>query len=179
MAIHFNPRTPPAPRDSSMLMAFPLRALQSLRAVLRLPAIQRRLYLRALATVVVIRMALTLLPSRLIIRGVARLSSDRPGARTKGLDPRMIAQAVERVSLRVPGATCLTQALAAHMMLHTHGHRSSLCLGVARTEQGDFRAHAWLESQGRIVIGADGVAKLTRLPNLPANSRFLPRQEPT
>jgi hypothetical protein len=160
-------------------MASPARTLRSFRSVLRLPAIQRRLHVRALATVVVIRAALTLLPSRLIIRGVARLSSDRPGARTKGLDPRMITRAVERVSLRVPGATCLTQALAAHMLLWSHGHRSSLCLGVARTEQGDFRAHAWLESQGRIVIGADGVAKLTRLPALPASPRFVPRQDPT
>ena len=179
MALLINPRLRPTPRHTTPLMAFPARAVRSFQSVLRLPANQRRLYLRAFVTVAAIRAALTLLPSRLIIRAVARLSRERHGARTKGLDPRIIAQAVERVSLRIPGATCLTQALAAHMLLWRHGYPSKLCLGVARTDVGDFRAHAWLESQGRIIIGADGVAKLTRLPNLPSSARFIPRQDPS
>ncbi len=158
------------------MMVFPARIVHSLTSVLRLPAEERLLLLRALATVAMIRTGLLVLPSRLIIRTVVRVSSARPGVR-RSLDPRRIAHAVERVSVRIPGATCLTQALAAHMLLWRHGHQSKLCLGVARTEVGDFRAHAWLESQGRIVIGADGVAKLTRLPDLPRNPRFLPTQD--
>ena len=123
-----------------------------------------RILYGAFVAVTVTRAALTLLPSRVVIRAVARLSGGRPGPRTKGLDARGIISAVQRVSLRVAGATCLTQALAAHVLLWKHGHRSNLCSGVARIDQGDYRAHAWLESQGRIIIGDDGVAKLTRLP---------------
>ena len=151
---------------------------KSLRSFLALPATDRRLLYGAFVVVAATRAALALLPARLIIRAVARISSGRPGPRTKGLDARRLTWAVERVSLRVPGATCLTQALSAHMLLWKHGHPSHLCLGVARTEQGDFRAHPWLEAQGRIVIGADGVAKLTRLPDIPRNSRFTPSQAP-
>jgi hypothetical protein len=158
-------------------MASPARTIKSLRSLAALPAQDRRLFVSALGLVAATRLGLTILPSRVIIRAVARMSRARPGARTKGLDPRRITWTVERVAVRIPGATCLTQALAAHMLLWRHGHRSQLCLGVARTEQGDFRAHAWLESQGRIVIGADGVAKLTRLPELLRNPRFTASQD--
>ena len=141
--------------------------------------------LSAIAVVSATRLALTLLPSRVIIRMTARLSnaaqeapitSIRPRARE--LDARLIVRMVERAAVRIPGASCLTQALAAHLLLRKHGHPSRLCLGVARTEGKKFRAHAWLESQGRIVIGADGVAALTRLPALPRNPRFAASQDP-
>ena len=179
MEIRVRPRPPSAVAGTAgRMMTFRAPAIRPFKSLVRLPAQERRLYLRALATVAGIRVALTVLPSRLIIRAVVRLSSARPGVR-RSLDPRGIARAVERVSRHVPGATCLTQALAAHLLLWKHGHASRLCLGVARTDVGDFRAHAWLESQGRIVIGADGVAKLTRLPDLPRNSRFMPRQDVT
>jgi hypothetical protein len=150
----------------------------SLRTFETLSVTDRRLLFNAFVVVAMTRLALTLLPSRLIIRAAVRISSARPGVRTRGLDARRITWAVERVSLRIPGATCLTQALSAHMLLWRHGHPSRICLGVARTEQGDFRAHAWLESQGRIIIGADGVATLTRLPELFRNSRFTASQDP-
>ena len=173
-------------RVGSVPMVTPRRVTTVLKTFLAMPAPERRLLVSALGVVTATRLALTILPSRVIIRAVARLSGKRPATslttvrprqRATGLDPRRITWAVERVSLRVPGATCLTQALSAHTLLSRHGHPSRICLGVARSESGDFRAHAWLESQGRIVIGADGVAKLTRLPDLPRNPRFLPSQD--
>jgi hypothetical protein len=157
-----------------------------MRSFTALPGRERRLMLTTFVVVAATRAALAILPSRVIIRAVARISRARrdarivtlrPAPRIKELEARRITWAVETVSLRIPGATCLTQALSAHMLLWTHGHPSKLCLGVARSDKGDFRAHAWLESQGRIIIGADGVAKLTRLPELPRNPRFLPSQD--
>lgn len=140
--------------------------------------------LSAFAVVAATRLALTLLPSRVIIRTVARISNAGDGAplasirpRPKQLDPRRIVWAVERAAVRIPGASCLTQALAAHVLLRKHAHPSRLCLGVARTAGKKLRAHAWLESQGRIIIGADGVAALTRLPALPRNPRFAASQD--
>ena len=65
-----------------------------------------------------------------------------------------VAWAVEMASWRMPGAkSCLTQALAAQVLLGRRGYPTLLHIGVAKGEQGRFRAHAWLESKGKVVIG--------------------------
>ena len=56
-------------------------------------------------------------------------------------------------SRRVPKATCLTQAIALRTLLARDGKESELRIGVAKAEDGRLEAHAWLESDGRIVIG--------------------------
>jgi hypothetical protein len=53
----------------------------------------------------------------------------------------------------VPGATCLTQAFAAQLLLARAGYRSQMRIGVAKDEQGQFIAHAWLISNDRVVVG--------------------------
>jgi hypothetical protein len=53
----------------------------------------------------------------------------------------------------VPHATCLTQALAAQTLLRFRGDWAKLCLGVARGDFGEFKAHAWLEADGKVIIG--------------------------
>jgi hypothetical protein len=39
------------------------------------------------------------------------------------------------------------------MLLARIGQPAALRIGVARSEEGRFQAHAWVESQGRIVVG--------------------------
>jgi hypothetical protein len=51
----------------------------------------------------------------------------------------------------VPRATCLTQALAAQVLLMRAGIESRIVLGVRN--ENDFQAHAWVESQGSILLG--------------------------
>jgi len=69
------------------------------------------------------------------------------------LIPARIARAVEVASHLVPRSTCLTKALAAHVLLRRVGHEGVLHIGVARDEAGKFEAHAWLECQGKVIIG--------------------------
>lgn len=126
------------------------------------------LFAAALPTVVAVRLALWVLPSRTILRIVRRLALARHAEATRPRVPvSLIVWAVEAASRRVPGATCLTQALAAKLLLRCFGQRAQLCLGVARTSGGTFRAHAWLERNGRPVLGGAGVQSLVRLPQLP------------
>jgi len=66
---------------------------------------------------------------------------------------RQVAWAVEAASRRIPGATCLTQGMATQVILGRLGQRSELRLGVTRKPDGQLEAHAWVESQGRIVSG--------------------------
>lgn len=67
------------------------------------------------------------------------------------------AHAIGRAARFVPRASCLTQALALQSVLSSCGEVSSLVLGVDKsTKPGakiNFEAHAWIEWQGRVIIG--------------------------
>lgn len=72
-------------------------------------------------------------------------------------EERRLLWAVEAVSRRLlPQRPCLTQALAAHVLLVRHGaHQVELQIGVKRPSDGTFRAHAWLERKGRVLVGGE------------------------
>ena len=57
------------------------------------------------------------------------------------------------MSRYVPAATCLTQALATRVLLSRLGQPAHLRIGVAKSKKGQLQAHAWVESQGKIIIG--------------------------
>lgn len=65
-----------------------------------------------------------------------------------------LAGAVGSVGART-GASCLEQAFALVLLLSLARTQSRLVLGVRRPN-GRFAAHAWVESQGRILLGAGG-----------------------
>jgi hypothetical protein len=66
---------------------------------------------------------------------------------------RLVSWGVRNAARVVPRASCLTQALAAQMLLARSGHRSTIRVGVATDDRGNLLAHAWLISDGRVVIG--------------------------
>src|SRR5262245_53237716 len=63
-----------------------------------------------------------------------------------------LAWAVEVVSRRIPGSTCLCRALTLQRLLARNGHESELRIGVAKSEN-RFGAHAWLLHNGQVLIG--------------------------
>jgi hypothetical protein len=68
--------------------------------------------------------------------------------------------------------TCLIQALAAQTLLHRWGHSTSLRIGIAKGATGQLEAHAWVETQGKIVLGgAEVCARFTPLPPLEGERR--------
>lgn len=114
--------------------------------------------------VVAIRLSLFLLPFQTIVRCITGFE---PGLGEN--DPRRLARSVWAVRVvsahAVPRATCLTQALAVLLLVRRQGEAGAkLRLGVARDEGGRFAAHAWVEHDGRILIGAQGSGRYTRLP---------------
>lgn len=126
--------------------------IPALRRFVGLPPSERRLALRALAVVTWIRVRLTVssFPT------VDRMTRARPVRDTVGRhSAARIGSAVTGVSRYVPGASCLTQALAARLLLAAEGHQSTLRIGMARID-GRLQAHAWLESDGTIVVGGAG-----------------------
>jgi hypothetical protein len=52
-----------------------------------------------------------------------------------------------------PRPTCLVTALAGYELLNERGDRVTLVIGGHTTDR-DFKAHAWLERDGVVVVGA-------------------------
>lgn len=97
------------------------------------------------------------------------------------LPPGRIAAACEeagfiinRVAARMPWrADCLVQALAGQRWLARAGIASEIVVGATKADDGAISAHAWLRTQGRVVLGGDISGYRTLLdpqaaPNRPA-----------
>lgn len=126
-----------------------------LAAFLALPRCDRRLLLRALTTLVGVRLALRIVPVDRLRRRVCRT---RPYARPA----ERIAWAVRTASRGLPGTTCLVSALAAQRLLARDGHDCQLTIGVARNERG-LAAHAWVMCDGVTLVGGEESAGYTPL----------------
>jgi hypothetical protein len=129
------------------------------RRLFRLSKPELLLLLRALILVVQVRAALSVWPYDRVRRYFSRHRgfSKNPASSTR------IVHFISIVSQRIPGASCLTRALAAETLLRWHGHDACLRIGVSKDASKRLRAHAWVESGGQIVIGGDEVQGLTPL----------------
>lgn len=132
---------------------------------LRLPTPQRWLLLRAFLWLSVVRIGLWVLPFQQLPRFVKRVTSARTErSKRAALWIENVPWAITVASRYVPGtATCLPQALGTQILLQRAGAPAHLHIGVGKGEQGEFQAHAWVESQGEIVIGADAPGNYTPL----------------
>jgi hypothetical protein len=126
---------------------------------LKLPAQDRALLISAGLLVSSIRAALWVLPYRIVRQRLNR----RRGISVNACTCSRIAWAISTVSRYIPGATCLTQALAGEVLLRTYGHEPSLHIGVAKINSRALEAHAWIEVQGKIILGDAGTERFTPL----------------
>lgn len=127
----------------------------------RLERTDQRLILRALVLLCGIRLSLAILPFsflRRLLGGVATPPARRP---SRSVD--RVAWAVMAASPYVPGARCLAQALAAQRLLANGGQPTRLCIGVARPQNGQLEAHAWLEQNGQPIFGTSDSERFARL----------------
>lgn len=129
--------------------------MKRLGTFLALRRSDRLLLVRAAATLVAVRCALPLVSIERLRAWTSHLrDGNRPAA--------PIIWSVRAAARRVPGATCLTSALALQRLLSSAGHRSQVHIGVARTASG-FMAHAWLVHDGIVAIGEEEHERYVRL----------------
>ena len=125
----------------------------------------------ALAAVLFMRLCVRFLPVRIWESATARHRRvRRPATSDTQTTAQDVVWAVRGVSRAVPGATCLTQALAAQILLSRRGCSSRLRIGVARGPAGGLLAHAWLESDGVVVLGGPHVESYTPLNLAPGDA---------
>jgi hypothetical protein len=113
--------------------------------------------LRAFAVLAATRVVLRTLGWELALglldpRRLARRPGSPSAARRRSA--RDVAAAVADASRLLPGtSSCLAQALAARLLLRREGLPVEIRIGVGRTPPGGLKAHAWVESDGEIVLG--------------------------
>ena len=139
--------------------------LDAVRKLGRLPAPRRAILIRTVFALWAARLATWLLPfplGRRLLVGSHRTS-------TPTVSGEQIRWAMSHAQRVVPRATCLPQALAAEALLTRGGLPADLRIGVKKEPSGKLLAHAWVESNGRIVVGdlPGGVDVYTRLPAIP------------
>lgn len=128
--------------------------MSRLQRFAKLPRAEKTLFIKAFFFVGATRAILWLVPFTILQKGLRGFLS--PKAKTPETDWTQISKIVRSVRFAgkvVPAATCLTQALAALLLIHSSGQNSELKIGVAKDEKNHFKAHAWLETEGRIIIG--------------------------
>ena len=127
--------------------------MRQLRSFFRLSTTDKRLLITSAALLGAIRLGLWLIPFHLLRRFLSKFNREPRTA--SHIDDAVLSKIVWAMSVlgsRLPGS-CLTQALATQLMFGRRGRATTLRIGVALTEEGEFRAHAWLETEGKIIIG--------------------------
>lgn len=127
---------------------------------------ERRLFVGTAMLLAAVRVGLWVLPFRSVHRALSALGN-RPRTRGRGEPPvERIVWAVGAAAQLVPRATCLVRALAAQALLARRGYASQLRLGVSGGSGRSFEAHAWIEQDGRVLIGGPVEARYVPLPAL-------------
>jgi hypothetical protein len=115
----------------------------------RLSVAERSLIIQAVGLLAAIRSALWILAFKHVMRPIEIVKT---GQRVHGNHlPQEVIRAVRIASRYVPRATCLPRALTAYILLARNGHSSRLHIGVSSVP--DFESHAWVECDGKIMVG--------------------------
>ena len=132
----------------------------------RLSPTHRYLLVKSTFLLAVIRLGLFLLPLKRLLGLVGSVKHELTEVSSAdNISSNQIAWSVELASRYVPFATCLTRALVVQMLFTRDGYPAHLCIGVAKSKEDRLEAHAWVESEGRIVTG--GLKDISRFNLLP------------
>lgn len=116
----------------------------------------RQLFVETAFLLAAIRLALALVSFKTLQDLLMRCS--RPGARRSDMSAPLpaarVSWAIRTASRYVPQTqNCLIQALAAWTVLSARRHPAVLRIGVSNGADQGFKAHAWVEYDGTVVIG--------------------------
>lgn len=136
--------------------------MRRLNKFLRLPFREKILFVRIWVLLSIIRLGLSLLSFTTLRKVLAVISPlIARGGQTCSED--LLVWAVGAASRYVPRATCLAQALSIQLVLKQSGRQASLHIGVNGVERDHLNAHAWVESQGKVLYGGSNLGSYTHL----------------
>jgi Transglutaminase-like superfamily len=121
---------------------------------LRLHNNDRNLLFKTFILLSLVRLGLWLLPFQKLLHllGKIGLTAAQELLETVPLD-RIVWAVNLNSSYTLGNVQCLPRALTTQVLMRMHGYTPQLRIGVAKGEQGNLEAHAWVENQGQVVIG--------------------------
>jgi hypothetical protein len=139
--------------------------MKRLRKFFHLPAASRRCLISAALLLPTIKASLVVFRFQTLRSLLTTLTGLPPGIRrSRESSTEEVVWAVETTSALMPWAsTCLTQALTTQVLLLRRGRPALVHIGTVKGEDGDFHAHAWVESHGEVLIGGQGLEQFTPL----------------
>lgn len=138
--------------------------IRRVRSFCRLAPGEQRLFLSAFFWLGVAKLGLALCSFPALTRWLSARASVRKNL-TQPITVSRIVWAVTTAAWYFPTAcACLPQALAAQVLLGRRNHPAEVKIGVTKAEgQVTLEAHAWLECEGRIVLGGPDVSRYVEL----------------
>ena len=121
------------------------RWLGKLKGFMKLPHPRKFFLIKSTVLIVLTRSMLRLFSFSRVKKLSARMSS--PG---KDADLEDLVWSVKTAS-HLLGSSCLANAISGQILLSKYNHPSRLRIGVFKDDK--FEAHAWLEVEGRVVLG--------------------------
>ena len=138
-----------------------------LRKLLQLQPQDLKLLLIVLMLLNGIRLGLCLLPLQTLYQQLTKAAPLLKARKVRQIKIARLKWAVEAVSRRLPSPPkCLARALTMQVLLRWQGYPNQIQIGVAKNQKGELEAHAWVESDGKVVIGQ--VNNLSQYIPLPA-----------
>ena len=84
----------------------------------------------------------------------------------------LVSHLVPRIARRMmKDRPCLVQALTARYLIKRRGNQAVFRIGVAKGDDAELRAHAWVECDNRIVIGGVNAPDVYAALERPDNAR--------
>jgi hypothetical protein len=142
--------------------------MSRIRKFIALAPADRHLLVESVFLMAAVKAALSLLSFRRVLRLASRLSRRPAGPGPGDGDVAgRVAWSTAVARAYVPGvATCLATSLTAMVLLARRGCPAELRIGVDRTGEGPFLAHAWVESRGEVVVEGEELHRYVPFPDL-------------
>ncbi len=142
--------------------------MKRLLKFLQLTFSEKLLLIKAFILLGSIRVGLKFLPFQRLRFLLAKVFPSNP----KLYDAEQASVEIDRVLWTVRTAShyvrkirCLARALATQLLLEERGYSPDLCIGFTRHPKGKMSAHAWVEYEGKVIIGGAGnMARYIRVP---------------
>lgn len=136
-------------------------SVRKLRRFGSLPLRDQWLLLEAVLLLFVIQVCLRIIPFSSLRDSLDVVPSVLDGSFTPSCPRERISWAIENGTSILPGTyMCLVRALAGELLLVRRGYPATVQFGVDPSDE-EFVAHAWVESDGYVIVGDTARSKFT------------------